>query len=206
MIEGGENASVEFKRKFSSPEKIAKEMIAFANTSGGSILFGIDDNKDVVGVESEKGEAELIDMAAKFYCMPEVKYSIDIQHIYRKDVVIVSIPESSLKPHMLVENNSENSSAKAYIRFKDKSILASRETIRVLKNSNPDSPPLILNLGEKEKALIEFLGKNEKITQKGFKEMLNISNRRSSRILVNLVRAGIIRLHSIEKEDFYTLI
>ena len=47
MIEGGENDIVEFKRKFSSPEKIAKEMIAFANSKGGSILFGIDDDKSM---------------------------------------------------------------------------------------------------------------------------------------------------------------
>lgn len=206
MIEGGENASVEFKRKFSSPEKIAKEMIAFANTKGGTILFGIDDNKDVVGVESEKGEIELIDMAAKFYCEPEISYSIEIPHIYREDVVVINVPESKTKPHRLIENGKEDpDTGKVYIRLKDKSILASRETIRVLKKSNPDSSPLILNLGEKEKALLEYLGKKEKITQKEFKELLNISNRRSSRILVNLVRAGLIRIHTLEKEDFYTL-
>ena len=68
LIEGGENSKVEFKRKFSESEKIAKEMIAFANSKGGRILFGVDDDKTVVGVESEKGEIELIDIAAKFYC------------------------------------------------------------------------------------------------------------------------------------------
>jgi predicted transcriptional regulator len=40
---------------------------------------------------------------------------------------------------------------------------------------------------------------------KEFKEMLNISNRRASRILVNLVRAELIRQHNTDKEDFYTL-
>ncbi len=206
LIENGENFLVEFKRKFSSPEKIAKEMIAFANTKGGKILFGVDDNKDVVGVESEKGEAELIDMAARFYCEPEIKYSIEIKHIFRQDVVIVDIKESKTKPHRLIENGkNDNDVNKVYIRLKDRSILASKETIRVLKNSNPDSPPLILNLGDKEKALIEYLHKHDKITVKKFKELMNISNRRASRILVNLVRAELIRLHTLEKEDFYTL-
>src|SRR5436853_6911299 len=97
IIENGENSSVEFKRKFSSPEKIAKEMIAFANTKGGKILFGIDDNKDVIGVESEKGEIELIDMAAKFYCEPEILYTIEIPQIYRADLVVVNVPESNTK-------------------------------------------------------------------------------------------------------------
>ena len=44
LIEDGESETVEFKRKFSTSRKIAKEMIAFANTKGGYILFGVDDD------------------------------------------------------------------------------------------------------------------------------------------------------------------
>ena len=35
LISEGENFKIEFKRQFSSVEKIAKELIAFANTKGG---------------------------------------------------------------------------------------------------------------------------------------------------------------------------
>lgn len=206
IIEAGENQTVEFKRKFTEPEKIAREMIALANTHGGRILFGIDDDKSVVGVESEKGEIEYIDLAAKFYCEPELNYSVDILHIYRKDVIIVNIPESKTKPHRLIENGkNDDDETKVYIRVKDRSVQASKETIKVLKKLRPDSPPQIINLGDKEKVLIDYLGSNERITLRQFREMLNLSNRRASRILVNLVRADIIRLHNHEKEDFYTL-
>lgn len=206
IIEKGESSSVEFKRKFSSQEKIAKEMIAFANAKGGYILFGIDDDKSVVGVESEKGEVELIDMAARFFCEPEIKFNIEVLPLYRKDVVVVNIPESKTKPHRLIENGkSDDDLFKVYIRYNDKSILASKETVRVLRKSHPDSPPLIVNLTDKEKALLDYLSVNERITMKEFKEFLNISNRRASRILVNLVRAELIRQHTTEKEDFYTL-
>lgn len=206
IIENGENSTVEFKRKFTEPEKIAKEMIAFANTRGGKLLFGIDDDKKVVGVESEKGEIEYIDLAAKFFCEPPLSYNIDIMHIYRKDVIVVNIAESRTKPHRLIENGKEdNDETKVYIRVQDKSVLASKETIKVLKKLNPDSPPQIINLGDKEKVLLEYLSRNERITLREFREMLNLSNRRASRILVNLVRADLIRLHNFEKEDFYTL-
>nr|HMT12873.1 ATP-binding protein [Ignavibacteria bacterium] len=130
IIEGGENQNVEFKRKFTEPEKIAKEMIAFANTHGGKILFGIDDDKSVVGVESEKGEIEYIDLAARFYCEPELRFNVEIMHIYRKDVIVVHIPESSVKPHRLIENGKQDADdSKVYIRVKDKSVQASKETI-----------------------------------------------------------------------------
>src|SRR5437762_13920518 len=117
LIESGENQYVEFKRTFSEPEKIAKEMIAFANSKGGKILFGVDDNKYVYGVESEKGEIELIDMAAKFYCCPEVKFKTEIIHIFRKDVIVIEIPESRNKPHRLIENGKDDDDLyKVYIR------------------------------------------------------------------------------------------
>jgi predicted HTH transcriptional regulator len=206
IIENGENQQVEFKRKFTEPEKIAKEMIAFANTQGGRILFGIDDDKKVVGVESEKGEIEYIDLAAKFYCEPQLNFTIDIMHIYRKDVIVLNIPESTRKPHRLIENGKEDGDdTKVYIRVKDKSVQASNETIKVLKRLRHDAPAQIINLGDKERALLDYLSKHDRVTLKEFREFLNLSNRRASRIIVNLVRADLIRLHNHEKDDFYTL-
>lgn len=205
IIENGENDRVEFKRKFSSPEKIAKEMIAFANSKGGKILFGIDDDKSVVGVESEKGELELISTAAKFYCEPEVEFDTDIMLLKKKDIVVVNIEESKKKPHKLVSDD-DNDNSKVYVRFNDMSILASKETIKILKNSNLDSSPLQINIGETEKALFDFLNENDKITVKGFKKLVNISERRASRTLVNLVKAKVIRHHLIGNEEFFTLV
>lgn len=204
IIENGENDSIEFKRKFSSPEKIAKEMIAFANTKGGKIIFGIDDDKTIIGVESEKGELELISTAAKFYCEPEIEFETEIMLFKNKDLVIVDIPESSTKPHKVITEDGSDE-MKVYVRFNDKSILASKETVKILKNSNTNSPPVQIYIGNIEKALFDFLNQNEKITVKGFKKLVNISERRASRTLVNLVKAKVIRHHFFENEEFFTL-
>ena len=205
LIENGENDTVEFKRKFSSLEKIAKEMIAFANSKGGKILFGIDDDKTIRGVESEKGELELISTAAGFYCEPEVEFTTEIMLLKNKDIVIVNIEESKTKPHRLISEDGSDES-KVYIRLNDKSILASKETIKILRNSNHDSPPVQIYIGDMEKTLFDFLELNEKITVKGFKKLVNISERRASRTLVNLVKAKIIRHHYFGNEDYFTLV
>ncbi|MDQ3020425.1 MAG: ATP-binding protein [Bacteroidota bacterium] len=205
LIENGENDTVEFKRKFSSPEKIAKEMIAFANSKGGKILFGIDDDKSIKGVESEKGELELISTAAKFYCEPEVEFTTDIMLLRNKDIVVVNIEPSKKKPHRLISDDDKNE-MKVYVRFNDKSVLASKETVKILSNSNDDSPPVKIFIGEIEKALFDFLNQNEKITVKGFKRLVNISERRASRTLVNLVKAKVIRHHFFGNEEYFTLI
>jgi len=203
LVEEGEGSSIEFKRKFSSPLKIAKEMVAFANSKGGYILFGVDDDRKIIGVESEKGELELINTAAKFYCEPEIEYTTEIVCIKTVDVVVISIKESSKKPHRIVtdENCKEK---KVYIRYNDKSILASKETVNILKNSN-NSKPLKISFGKIEKTLFEFLEENNRITVKGFKKLANISERRASRTLVNLVRAEVIRHHYYDDIEFFTL-
>lgn len=204
LIEEGENERIEFKRKFSTPQKIAKEMIAFANTKGGHIFFGVDDDGKIYGVESEKSELDLIDTAARFYCDPEVEFTTEIIPVKSKDVVVIGIPESRNKPHKLIDE-SDKETSRVYVRFKDKSIIASKETANILKFSNVDSTPLIISLGDLEKMLLKFLEENDTVTVKEFKKLSNISERRASRTLVNLVRAGVLRHHRLDNKEFYTL-
>ena len=85
LIEEGENLQCEFKRQFTTPEKIAREMIAFANTKGGYLIFGIDDDRQVVGVDSEKAESEMVKDAAENFCEPPLNYSIDFIELHGKE-------------------------------------------------------------------------------------------------------------------------
>ncbi len=204
LIEEGENSKTEFKRKFSEPVKIAKEMIAFANSKGGMILFGVDDDKTLVGVRSEKEELELIDSAAKYFCFPEIDYLYDVVSIKKKDIVVVIIEESKRKPHQLV-SDSIPESKRVYIRLNDKSVIASKETVNLLKHSNPNSGPLMISYGDAEKQLLKFLSANERITVKEFKKLSNISQRRAGRIIVNLVRAGVLIHHRDGEFEFYSI-
>ena len=54
IIGQGESRNTEFKRLVHSPPKIAKSIVAFANTEGGVILIGVDDDKRITGIHSEK--------------------------------------------------------------------------------------------------------------------------------------------------------
>ncbi len=205
MLEEGESFELEFKRKVSSPEKIAKTIVGFANTKGGTILFGIDDDRSVVGVESEKSEIELIQKVAGFFCEPPVNVEIEIVPYKGKDVIAVFVGESHDKPHAVVNDEaSEISELQVYIRVKDKTVEASKEVVRILRAENPDAPPLRIAIGDNERRLLDFLDKHERITLKEFGELVNISKRRASRTLIQLVRAGVLRVHTNEKDDYYT--
>jgi predicted HTH transcriptional regulator len=207
IIEEGEGFTVEFKRRISSAEKIARTLISFANTRGGTILFGVDDDGSVVGVESEKSEMEMIDIAGTEFCDPPVRVSIDIVPFDGLDVIVCRVPESRTKPHYFIgdRENVNGDSTRVYIRVNDNTVMASREVVKILRDENPDKPPLTVNIGKNEKRLFDHLEQSERITLREFGRLVNISDRRASRILVSLVRAGVIRIHTHEKEEYFTL-
>lgn len=209
LIEEGESLQIEFKRRFSTPEKIAREMIAFANTSGGYVLFGVDDDKQIVGVESEKSEAELIKDAALNYCEPPVEYEIDFLEVYGKEVVIVSVPESDNKPHRLQDylDDLDLNKSVVLVRVNDKSIQASKEMMRILRAQTQNRGLTKYTIGSNEKSVFDYLNKFETISVKELSELVNISERRASRTLVKMVRANLLMIHTKDNgEEYFTAI
>ena len=49
-IKDGENQNTEFKREYT--EEIKKTIIAFANTSGGILFIGVNDDKSITGIDT----------------------------------------------------------------------------------------------------------------------------------------------------------
>ncbi|MBK9098112.1 MAG: ATP-binding protein [bacterium] len=207
LIEEGENLQCEFKRHFTTPEKIAREMIAFANTKGGYMIFGVDDDREVVGVDSEKAESEMIKDAADNFCEPPLKYSIDFIEVYGKEVVVVSIPESDYKPHRLqdYENEFDINKAVVLVRLNDKSVTASKEMVRILRANSSNLALKKYQIGDVEKRVFEYLSLYERISVKELSNLVNISERRASRTLVKMVRANLLLIHTKDNgEEFFT--
>ena len=207
LIEEGENLQCEFKRQFTTPEKIAREMIAFANTKGGYLIFGIDDDRQVVGVDSEKAESEMIKDAVENFCEPPLNYSIDYIELNGKETVIVSIPESENKPHRLQDykNELDINSAVVLVRINDKSVQASKEMVRILRANSSNLALKKYQIGDVEKRVFEYLSIYERISVKELSNLVNISERRASRTLVKMVRANLLLIHTKDNgEEFFT--
>jgi ATP-dependent DNA helicase RecG len=61
LIRGGEDTFLELKVKLSNSEKVAQEIVALANTGGGVIVFGVNDQMRVEGVDdAESVQEELV--------------------------------------------------------------------------------------------------------------------------------------------------
>lgn len=207
LIENGEDLHCEFKRKFTTSEKIAREIIAFANTSGGVILFGVDDDKEIVGVESEKETAELLKDTLLNWIVPPVEYTLEYIDMNGKEVVVLDIPESEIKPHRLQDflNEFDITKAVVCIRVNDKSVQASKEMVRIMRANSGRLALKKYTLGLNEKAVFEYISKYERITVKELSALTNISERRASRTLVKLVRANLLFIHVKDNgEEFFT--
>jgi predicted HTH transcriptional regulator len=198
----GEGVSLDFKKTISSCEKIARTMVSFANNKGGRLLIGVADDGTIKGVKSEDEERYMITRAAHMFSKPALEPKFEEVYVDDKLVLVVDTPESTTKPHYAL---GEDGKWWVYVRVKDKSVLASKIVVDVLKHSSSDKGVLIA-YSEKEKALLQYLETTNRITVKEFCQLLNLTRKRAQRILVDLVLSGIIRIHTTEKEEFYTAV
>jgi predicted HTH transcriptional regulator len=204
LVSLGEGPSLEFKRKVPKPQRIAKEVIAFANTRGGRLLLGVDDNGAITGVRDAEEEEFALRQALNAHCDPPITFDTErVQVTTRRDVILVFVPESTGKPHFLVahENGSEPA---AYVRVDDMSVEASRESVRIMREEKKNAN-VLFEFGEKEQVLMRYLETYGRITVEQFATLAHISIRRASQTLVLLTRANVLRLHADPKQDFFTL-
>jgi len=120
---------------------------------------------------------------------------------------VVNVKESKIKPHRLQDYKKELdiNKAEVYIRVNDKSILASKELIRLLKANSGSTELKKYSIGSNEKMVFDYLANNETISVKQLSHLANLSDRRASRTLVKMVRAGLLFIHTKENgEEFFT--
>ncbi len=199
-IAKGENEVLDFKKTISSASKIAKTLSAFANHKGGTLLVGVNDNKTISGVRTEE-EKYMLEMAAEFYLKPAVTLEIKEWDFGGKTVLEAIIPEGKNKPYFAKD---EEGKWWVHIRVNDQSLLASKIVVDVLK-LNSGNQINIIKYSENEQAVLKTMDKNGRLTLKEICKMLNVSRWRAQKMLVSLVSAGVVRSHTTEKEEFFTL-
>lgn len=206
LVRKGEGEQLEFKRKVAHPEKIVREAVAFANTKGGTLLIGVDDNGTVPGLKYAEEEVYVLNKALHKLCKPRLKFNyelIPLDENETRTVVLYNILESSKKPHYALPDE-ESKWGKAYVRSADKSIQASKEVKRILKLSQRKNNKAF-SIEEKERLLLQYLEENKTITLSEFQALAKLNRYRASNILVTLVLSNIIKVQASDKEDTYSL-
>jgi hypothetical protein len=100
LIKQGENQYVEFKQELNKEtEKFAMAAVAFANGEGGAILFGVDDNANIVGVKEKIGDSLTRSLSSR--CEPFIEHDVKTVTVEDKTIVVVRINEGKNKPYAL---------------------------------------------------------------------------------------------------------
>ena len=208
LVGQGEGLRVEFKRLIHSAPKIARSIVAFANTSGGVILIGVDDDSRIVGIQSEKETLQVIDEALKHHIEPRLNVEVSVEEYKRRMVLLVDIAESSDRPHFHIEqvicqeSGRRTLERRVFIREGSHNKTATEDRIALMNSSKT---PIRISFTDRERRLLDYLTTHELISADQFAEGAGIPMEEARRILVSLVRSGTLRLVTEGKNSFFAL-
>lgn len=200
LIAEGEHQQQDFKFCINDSKKIAKSLVAFANTDGGRLLIGVKDNGKIAGISSDE-EFYMVEAAAKIYSKPQIDFTTRQWTLEGKTVLEIGIEPSDEKPHFAKDDNGK---WLAYIRQKDENILAHKIQLEVWrKEKSPKG--VYFSYSDDERFLIDYLRKNEFITFSKFMRKARLSRNKAEEILSNFVIIDIIKMHTTQDGTYFTL-
>ena len=140
-----ETEKLEFKSRFT--EEIYKEVIAFANTDGGILYVGVDDEGNVIGLTDVDNEFTRITNGIRDAIMPDVTMFVQFT-LQDNKVVRITVSEGTNKPYYLKAKGLKPSGV--YVRQGASSVPASPEEIRrMIKLSDGDTFETMRSLEQK---------------------------------------------------------
>ncbi len=200
LISQGEGLHLEFKRKASYPEKIVRELIAFANTEGGTLLVGVDDDGSMPGVKFPEEESVAIHQALAKHCRPSLPIEETVIPISEKRFILYwHVDASPKRPHFLVNGTRRH----ALIRHDDQSLKATREMFEIIKRRRKPRD-IKFSVGEAEQKLFQYLAENQAISLQEFGRLAGLNRFLASRKVIRLVLANVLRITPTEKGDLYS--
>lgn len=198
LIAEGEHQRLDFKFEIADARKIARTLVAFANTDGGRLLIGVKDNGAIAGVRSDE-EYFMLEAAAGIYCKPPVPFVFKEWNIAGKNILEVIIRKSELKPHLA---ESKEGKWNAYIRSGDQNFPANRVLLRVWRNEKRQTG-VSLHITEPESLLLKYLEDNPSITLSKFARTARISRQKAENILVRFISLKFIEINHDGNQVLY---
>lgn len=140
-----ETENIEFKSGFT--EDIYKEVIAFANTDGGILYIGIDNDGNALGLKNVDDEYTRITNGIRDAILPDVTMFVKYT-IQKNKVVRITVSEGANKPYCLRSKGLKPNGV--YVRQGTSSVQASSEQIRqMIKDSDGDDFESMRSLEQK---------------------------------------------------------
>ncbi len=153
-IASGEGLRCEFKERLDNPERVAGEIVAFANSVGGTLYIGVNDEGNICGVNNSDLVFQTLTNICRDRCIPAISPLIEQQTIHGKEIVVLTIVSAlnKFKPY-------RTAGGRFYIRSgKDKKDATGRELMRIAQAAGElhyDESP-VLGIGLQDFSMRDF--------------------------------------------------
>jgi predicted HTH transcriptional regulator len=131
LLKRPEGKTQEFKRDLSSPDGVLRSLVAFANTSGGTVLVGVEDRtRHVRGVREPLDLEERLANLISDHIVPRLVPELEILPWRRSHVLAIQVHASPVRPHYIRREGLESG---VYVRVGSTNRRADRELIDELR-------------------------------------------------------------------------
>ncbi|MBR6062678.1 MAG: putative DNA binding domain-containing protein [Bacteroidales bacterium] len=147
----GENTTCDFKEAVErkQPKSWLKSVSAFANTVGGVLVFGVNDDGETIGLENAKADAEFISDRIKVFMDPVPEFELVTKPTENGRFILeLHVLAGDMTPYYYVNSGTHS----AFIRIGDESVIANAHQLSALvlkgRNRTYDSLVTEYHLGE----------------------------------------------------------
>ena len=200
LIAEGEHQKLDFKFEISDAARIARSLVAFANTEGGKLLIGVKDNGTIRGIQSEE-EKYMLEYAASHYCRPTIEFTTREWEIEDKVVLEVTILQSKKLIHKAPDNDG---AYKAYVRVKDQNLLAGRVLLKVWQKQKANKKIRFV-YSKPVQEILFYLREHTSITLEKANEISGLNKFKTEHLLSDLILLKVIVMEQSESNEIFRL-
>lgn len=200
LITEGENQQLDFKYAITDSKKIARTLVAFANSDGGKLLIGVRDNGSIAGVRSDE-ELYMVDTAAHLFCRPEIIFTTRQHTTGGKTILEVDVLKGDKRPY---QAKDEEGNWITYFRNNDQNLVANKVLLQVWKKEEKKRGVMV-KFSNAENTLMDYLVHNGSITLSKFRKIAKISGYKAESILANLIIFKVLVMKASDKGFTYEL-
>lgn len=206
LIAKGENSRLEFQSEVPDDETLARILCAFANTRGGTLLVGVDEDGHTLGCADPADAMSRIRLVAEEDIKPPLDLASASVRLEAGILVVVKVNHSMDRPHSIPCAKRKR---EIIVRVGTGNELADGGTLNALRSHRTQEQPK----GPLESKILEWIAARERdagdplgsATPELFSKAANVGLRRASKAFINLECAGLLMGAGDRTHRFYAL-